>query len=924
MTGKMSRIAKSILVLIVSISVCYSQSRQTSRRPAPGRSRAAFLQHATSYKETQSVARVVFRNGLTVLVNENRSEPVVSMQAYVRSGYFNEPPEYPGITALLAAMVYRGAVSQSSGTFRQRAQTLGGFFRRSVEFECTMFEITAAASQWKRALNLQAAALLNPSFDKDVLKIEANHVMNEARAALADPFQSAREKLLILAFNQPRMARFGTLTDNALTYITPENLQDFYGTRYVPAEITLVVSGDIRSNEILNEIDRIYDKFSGIAGIKPTITAESVQKEFRYSAMRGNVSFPRVILGFHTGPENAQDSMAVEVLSAILGLGEGSIISHRLRDRKKLIFHQKTELLKFPKFGYLMIQMIVESENLDKSEIAALTEIELLKRNGPDEFEMARAVAQLEHSYWKGLETVSARAQTLSRSELSGNEKGTDRYITELKQVKASDVKQVANRYLRLSNCSLLEYLPNSDTQRNLSTESIANTLAGLMKPSADEEAAERAKEAVNIAELPESDYSFKFSEIRHPFQLASILRGPEMFVREDHTSPMIDLGIFFPGGKLFETEENSGITELMANLMLGGGSDQAPSQFHRQMETLGGRVKSKVTDDYFGFHYSIPSVNFSAGFDLLREAIKNPDFNEEWIDRQKQIQSALAQEDRNGASFASQQIHRALFADFAYSLDRRGTEKSLSNITLDAVQGWYNDYVKNRKPVVVAVGDTKGTSLALYFVQHFSGSRMESTEILDEYVRPLAKAEFLEKSWENSHSLVFIGFQAPPEDDEDGYASTVLEAYVGELGRLAQALRDRAGTAFDISAVYDPRLRGGSFIILAAANPGNEEEVIKSLKREIQSIIADPIPGLEFRSALNAASSAYSIRSQIRSRQIEDIVKFILAGRGIDGYKYYAAGLKDVKENEFKGVTQRILDLDRAVILRLNGKSGQ
>jgi zinc protease len=771
-------------------------------------------------------------------------------------------------------------------------------------------------------LNLQAEALLNPSLDQDVLKREAVIVRNEARAKLDDPFVLARERLLALAYGQPRMANLDILAGDSLTAITPKGLSAFYRERVVPAEITLVVSGDVRSSEVLDELDRIYDGFSNPGGKKPDLAVEDTQEQFRYSSFRGNISFPRVIFGFHAPAASAEDYRALEVLGAILGLGEGSVLTHRLRDQKGLIFQQETDLIPYRDFAYLMIEMVVGPENIDKTEIAALTEMELLKRNGPDEIEMARAVSQLEHSYWKRRETVTGRAQTLAQFELLDDWKKIDGYISELKSVKASDVKRAANRYLQLQNCSLLEYLPVAGPERDLSAGVVLKTLEGLIEVSTDQEQAARDREVVNLENLPEAGGRFEVREIRYPFKLASILRGPEMFVREDHTSPLIDLGIFFPGGRLAETKENAGITALMASLMSGSDRDSERPGFRRQMEILGGRVRRRVADDYFGFHYSILSSNFEAGFDLLKEAVKNPDFSEEAIARQKEIQKAWIREESQSISYSEHSVDQALFKDFPYALDGKGTEASVAGITREALQKWYDTYVKNRKPIVVGIGDTKGTSLASYFVRNFSGSRMKSTEVSDEYVPAMEKGAELKKSWENNQSLIFLGFQAPPEDDEDGYASKVLQAYTGELGPIAQDLRDRDGTALKITSCYHPRLRGGSFVIRAMVNPGNEEKVLESLREEIRNIIGEPISRLDFRSALNAAASAHIIQSQLRSRQIEAIVESVLAGRGIEGYQQYSAGLMDVREGEFKEVAQRILDLDKAVVFQLHGRS--
>jgi len=188
--------------------------------------------------------------------------------------------------------------------------------------------------------------------------------------------------------------------------------------------------------------------------------------------------------------------------------------------------------------------VIADPKNIDKCEIAVLTEIELLKRNEPNAFEMERAFAQLEHDYWKKTETVSGKAETLARFEFLGEWKRKDKYIEELRKVKASDVTKVAKRYLQLKNCSLLEYLPVSMEDRILAGENVLRTFEGLLELSADQEQEARNKEIVYSIDMPAERGQFQYSEIQYPFQKASILRGPEMYIREDHTSPLIDLGI--------------------------------------------------------------------------------------------------------------------------------------------------------------------------------------------------------------------------------------------------------------------------------------------------------------------------------------------------------------------------------------------
>jgi zinc protease len=928
MKKKDSTIAKdsfrilSCLAALILIPMCFSQSPQSSSRQEPART-APFLRQVKFYEESTYVTKIVLKNGMKVLVNEYKRHPVVSIQAYVHSGFLSEPVKSPGISQLLAAtMVIGGANDKSIGTLRQSVQALGGFFGESTDCENTQFEIIAPSAQWKKAMGLQAGALLSPALDNDELKSTAKRVADSARAGLSEPSEYAREKLLELGFGQPRMGQRNTLAGYSLKDFTRESLLDFYKSRYAAPGIMLVISGDIISSDVLNEVARLYSKSSGAdAGVSHALMPhETAQNEFRYRALPGNISTPRVLFGFHTAAENSDDYRALEVLAAILGLGKGSVLNSRLRDQKQIILSEETTLSTYADSGYLSIQMEVQPKNIDRSEIAALTEIELLKREEPDRIEMDRALAQLERGYWKNIETVTGRAQMIAHFERLGDWQRMDRYISDLRRVTPSDIRRVAKRYLHLSNCSLLEYLPASGEERNLTTDSAKQTLEGLLIPATDQEQAERAKEVVLEVKSPVEGGSFKFGEIQYPFQMASILRGPEIYIREDHTSPLIDIGVFYPGGKLGEKKENAGITQLMVDMMLRGSKEMTETRFHRQLEIYGGRIQPIVADDYFGFYFSILSKNMGAGFDLLRQVIKTPDFSKDAINRQKTLQLAGIQCRKNSKTFPQWAMNQALFKDFSYSIDSLGSESGVADITPDSLQSWYDAYVKNRKPIVAAVGDTSGTALASYFVKDFSGSRFQETKIPGERMKPLEKGMSIEETWNRNESMILIGFQGPSEDDEDSSAAGVLQSYSGELGRFSQEIADRLGLAFKWDVDYEPRLRSGSLIMSAAINPENDEAALKALLDEIKRMTDDPLPFRDYKSALNEAVGAFEIHNQVRNTQIARLVLNVLAGKSLEEYRGFPNSLQAVKEEDLKGVARRIFNLDKAIILRLRG----
>jgi zinc protease len=913
------RILAAVLILL---PVCFSQSRPNPQRSAPARTRAPFLEQAALFEETPYINKVVLKNGLTILVEEFKSKQAVSIQTYVRAGFLNETPGGRGAARLIPSLVCRRPANKNAGTLEQNIYALGGLLRTEVDYGDTRFEIVAPAAQWKKALNLQAEALLNPSFEASDWMPEANLLVNAARSALDDPAELSREKLLELAFNPMRMEKYGEIAASGLHSLKSEEIAGFFKAFYVPSRMTLVLSGDVNSSEALNEIVRIYGKFAAASKAGP-VSQKAAQNGFRYRLLRGDIEIPQVLFGFRTVPENARDYWALQVLSAVLGLGEGSILKYRLRDQARLIWGEETVFLNNRSFNCLLIRMEMDPNDIDRSQIAVLTEIELLKRQELGEADLARAVAQLEIEHWKHMDRVTGRAETLARFEFLGDWKGRDRFVSDLKKVNPADVKRVANKYLRLENCALLEYLPAAgNEQRNPTTEGTRQTLEGLLEPAADQLQAKRDKEISLFLKIPQNIESFRFSEIQYPFQIASILRGPEIVIREEHTAPVITMGIFFAGGRLAENSDNAGITRLMTDLMAQGSPDMQAGRFLHQLELYGGQVEPVVTDDYFGFNFSVLSGNFDAGFNLLKQVIKTPFFGKEALDRQRKVQIREGLRRKASEANALDLVHQALFQGSSYSANGLGTEASLARITPDSLQGWYDGYVKNRKPFAVIIGDTKGTSLALHFVKEFSGSRMQDVKIPEAWVKPLAKGEAIEQGWKKNQSLIFIGFQAPPVDDEDGYAVTVLENLAGNLGRLSQEIRYKLGAAHEVSVRYEPRLRGGSLIACATTNSANEAIVFKAIREELMRIAAGPNSYRDCRSAVNAAVGMYGILNQGRSEQIRKIVVSLLAGKGIGGFQDFTAALQNINEADLSEIAKRIFQLDKAAVVRMHGQA--
>jgi len=652
------------------------------------------------------------------------------------------------------------------------------------------------------------------------------------------------------------------------------------------------------------------------AAAPPPSTGLKPAGEFRYRAIPGVTTLPKILLGFPAPAENSGDYRALEVAAAILGIGETSALNMRLRDRKNLVFTARAELESFDGAGFFSVELETELQNIDRTEIAFWAEVEILKRDGPPEAELARAAAQLERLWWERRETVDGLAGTLAGFEFQGGWKRMDSYLAEIRKVTAEDVKRVMARYLTLSNCALLEYLPLSSTERNPTTAAVRATLENLLPQAMKEELTARIGEIEPIFKIPSTATAARLNEARHPFMTASILRGPEIYIREDHTSPLIEMGVFFTGGKALEDKENAGITGIMLELMLRNERE------NRQLEIYGGRLTPVIADDYFGFFLSIPSRNFSGGFERVKQAIKSPVFDRAEIEKMKQIAAARARPS-NVWDAGLRRLNEALFPGHSYAAESSVTPASQKNISMETLEDWYEKNVRNVKPFVTIVGATEGTSLASWFVSEFSGSRMRDGVVVSSPA-PVKKTNISGDDSDAHRVLILMGFQAPSTGHMDFYGMLVLKEYLEnrlwETERNIEKNQEPAAVDLRITCEYLPFQAGGSFIISAALKTGTEVRVLESLQKEIARLVDQPLFYADFNMAKTLATGLHMTGNQTRRAQVENLTKNLSAGRSLEEYRNFSRNMEQADEDNVKELIRRVLDVNKAVTVVVYG----
>src|ERR1041385_3657909 len=215
-----------------------------------------FLQAAQAvepytFREDQGqTTKVVLKNGLTVLIREQQAMPLVSINTYVRAGYFDEDDRISGISHVIEHMFFKGTAKRPVGEIARETQGLGGYLNASTYYDRTEYHTEVPAENLKQALEIQADALWNSVYDANELKKEIEVVLQENNRKLDNPSAVASEKLYATAFQQHRMKRWRIGTPEGLRALTRDDIVAYVKKYYRPSNIILSIAGQVNIEDM--------------------------------------------------------------------------------------------------------------------------------------------------------------------------------------------------------------------------------------------------------------------------------------------------------------------------------------------------------------------------------------------------------------------------------------------------------------------------------------------------------------------------------------------------------------------------------------------------------------------------------------------------------------------------------------------------
>ncbi|MGB1674384.1 MAG: M16 family metallopeptidase, partial [Limisphaerales bacterium] len=194
-----------------------------------------------------------FANGLTVILLEDHSAPVVSAQAWCQAGSIHEGDWMgAGLSHVLEHMLFKGTHKRGKGKIDQEVQEAGGYMNAYTSFDRTVYYINAPSSGTEVAVDILCDIMQNASLPEEELTSELDVIRREMDMNQDDPGRRSARGLFETAYQYSPYRYTVIGYPDVFNRITREDVFDYYRRMYVPSNQFFVVVGDIDTKNILS------------------------------------------------------------------------------------------------------------------------------------------------------------------------------------------------------------------------------------------------------------------------------------------------------------------------------------------------------------------------------------------------------------------------------------------------------------------------------------------------------------------------------------------------------------------------------------------------------------------------------------------------------------------------------------------------
>ncbi len=828
----------------------------------------------------EGITEYGLENGLRVLVFPDPSKPTITVNMTYLVGSRQEGTGEGGMAHLLEHMVFKGSPKHQN--IPQELTEHGARPNGSTTWDRTNYFETFQASDenLKWALDLESDRMVNSYIKKEDFDKEFSVVRNEFEMGENSPFSVLYRHTMAAAYIAHSYGRpvIGNRSD--VERVPIDKLQAFYHKYYQPDNVVLTIAGKVDEAKTVALVNEYFGKIPKPTRVlSPTYTVEPVQDGERLTVVRRVGDIQAIFAAYHIPDGGNPDHAALDVLASVMSEESSGRLYKSLVDNKKAteVFG---EAMSTNEPGLLLLGAILnKTDSLDEARNTMLATVDGVVKEPPSKEEVERAKTRLLKDIDLNLNDSGRVGLYLSEYLAQGDWRLLFLDRDRLKKVTPEDVQRVAAAYLKSSNRTIGEFIPDAKPDR---AEIPAKTDVEAELKDYKGEKAISAGEAF--------DPSPKNIDARTKrYALASGMKVSllEKKTRGESVHALIRLHF----GDIESLQGKETTARLAGATLIRGTANKNRQQIQDEIDRLKAQVN--VSGNATGANVNIETTreNLPAVLRLAGEILKQPIFPEsefEQVRKEELTNLEFAKTEPQMIGFTT--LNRVLYP-FPRG-DVRGTEtidqqiEDFKNAKLEDATAFYKAFYGASYGDLAIAGDFDPAEVRKVIEEQFGNWKSPAKfERVKTGFQKIAAVNQSIETPDKANAVFVAGQRLNLSDQDPDYPAMVFGNYMlggGFLNsRLATRIRVKDGLSYGVGSNLSAKSheKDGQFGVFAISAPQNVAKVETAFKEELERALKDGFTQKE----IDADRSGWVQSQQVTRSEDRSLVQ-LLTTRDYDG----------------------------------------
>jgi predicted Zn-dependent peptidase len=384
--------------------------------------------------------------GLTVVTERMTDVRSVSIGFWVGVGSVDEAPDMSGASHFLEHLLFKGTDTRSARAIAEAVDSVGGDMNAFTTKEYTTFYVRLLAEDVDMGIDLMSDIIWSPAFRPSDFESERQVILEEILMHADEPADLVHEVLASALFPGHPLGREVIGEHSTVSAMTVEQVSDFHGSYYLPANIVVAAAGLIDHDHVVERVASRLGRRSGGAPLTRTPPAEPPGGQV---VVERGTEQTHLAVAVPAPDRSDEERHAISIVEHVLGGGMSSRLFQTIREERGMAYSVYAYRLSFHGAGALAVYAGTSPTTSGQVLDLIHQELDHMAADGLTRSEFDAARSHVRGAMALGLEDSGARMSRIGHSQLvHGRVPSLDEIEEKLAALTLDEVNDAAGRWL--------------------------------------------------------------------------------------------------------------------------------------------------------------------------------------------------------------------------------------------------------------------------------------------------------------------------------------------------------------------------------------------------------------------------------------------------------------------------------------------